>query len=241
MTIHFRSLRESDLLSIKDLHEELFPVKYTNDFYHSVVKNETIDGRPLYSCVAVTSAAGFQDDPQNRRPLSRLAQHLGLRYEIQEIHRPFVPHVSSERSFNKKHEEDNYIHHSIISDNSDFEFLEDGILGNQNNSIVGVIVGAFTSVHDTKIEMIQNLIRNPSKHPKLFYIMTLGTSKSMRRKGLSSKLLQDCLQFVQQVKDCGALYLHVITHNSAAIKFYEKLGFVRVEEVQGKDIDDDDL
>lgn len=32
-------------------------------------------------------------------------------------------------------------------------------------------------------------------------------------------------------EDCGAIYLHVITHNNAAIRFYEKLGFVRVNEI----------
>jgi ribosomal protein S18 acetylase RimI-like enzyme len=32
----------------------------------------------------------------------------------------------------------------------------------------------------------------------------------------------------------GVLYLHVIIYNTGAIRMYERLGFVRVKEIQGK-------
>jgi ribosomal protein S18 acetylase RimI-like enzyme len=46
-------------------------------------------------------------------------------------------------------------------------------------------------------------------------------------------MIQDCLTMVEQVPSCGGIYLHVITYNAAAIKFYERLGFYRIEEIEG--------
>jgi hypothetical protein len=62
--------------------------------------------------------------------------------------------------------------------------------------------------------------------------MTVGVITEFRHRDLGSKLVKRIIEMVENCnKDCGAIYLHVITHNNAAIRFYEKLGFVRVKEI----------
>jgi ribosomal protein S18 acetylase RimI-like enzyme len=247
--LHFRCLRVSDQQSVKQLHEELFPVKYSAEFYDSVVKNETLDGRPLYSCVAVTCTRDKESCYRicygnghlvevDRYPLKRLGQHVGIKSGIATlIDQGSSQSVSDvpfycQEVYNDSHEE-NRTGISTSFHDTEVSLLEDG-LNNAINPVVGVIVGAFTSINDTNIPILKKLVRNPKTHGRLFYIMTLGSSPTMRRKGLSTKLVLDCIRLVQQVKDCGAIYLHVITYNDAAIQFYEKLGFYRIEEIQGE-------
>lgn len=62
--------------------------------------------------------------------------------------------------------------------------------------------------------------------------MTLGTVRAYRQEGLATSLVERCIdQVVAPDPSCGALYLHVITSNTQAIRFYEGLGFWRVEEI----------
>jgi ribosomal protein S18 acetylase RimI-like enzyme len=66
------------------------------------------------------------------------------------------------------------------------------------------------------------------------YIMTLGTVPEFRHFRLATTLVQKCIQdLVVTNPTCGALYLHVITSNPAAIAFYEQdtLRFYRVKEI----------
>jgi ribosomal protein S18 acetylase RimI-like enzyme len=64
--------------------------------------------------------------------------------------------------------------------------------------------------------------------------MTLGTCTEYRGLGLGSLLIKKCIQHAEMnYRDrCGVIYLHVIVTNDAAIKFYEKLGFDRITEIQ---------
>ena len=56
------------------------------------------------------------------------------------------------------------------------------------------------------------------------YILSLGVCASFRKQGVASLLLDSFLTHVTQVENqiCKAIYLHVLTMNSAAIRFYEK-------------------
>ena len=103
--------------------------------------------------------------------------------------------------------------------------------GEDQEVIAGCVVGSFMPL--TRLpDLVQNLlISNPQRHGKLFYIMTLGTASEYRMAGLGSHLVQQCMDQVEQDPRCGALYLHVITHNQGAIRLYEKLGFYRVQEI----------
>ena len=65
------------------------------------------------------------------------------------------------------------------------------------------------------------------------YIMTLATTEDYRRTGLASLLLKKLIQNATSNRNCGLVYLHVITYNTSAIKFYEKNGFQRVAQCEG--------
>ena len=64
--------------------------------------------------------------------------------------------------------------------------------------------------------------------------MTLGTVSEFRNARLATSLVEKCIHTVEKNEQCGALYLHVITFNTAAIRFYERLGFYRVKEIESK-------
>jgi ribosomal protein S18 acetylase RimI-like enzyme len=204
--LHFRPLQESDHDQIKSLHEALFPVKYSAEFYDNVVCNKTTGGCPLLSRVAVIK--GFDEEscsslePQNDS-LVELAEFVGI----------------------PAFEEDELENIVTISNNGK----------TKTDHIIGCIIGAFMKhpEEDTEDNVSHKLTRDPSRHTNLFYIMTLGTTEEYRKQRLGTKMIQDCLTMVEQVPSCGGIYLHVITYNAAAIKFYERLGFYRIEEIEG--------
>jgi ribosomal protein S18 acetylase RimI-like enzyme len=205
--LHFRPLQEDDHDQIKELHDELFPVKYSSQFYKNVVCNKTTSGHPLLSRVVIVK--GFDEESgsslQPRTPyLDDLAQHVGI------------------PSFQEDEIED------IVTIPSDS--------GPSADRLIGCIVGAFIDLLSMKTSeedpIHQKLIIDPDRHSMMFYIMTLGTTKDYRKLGLATKLVKDCLTMVEQVPICGGFYLHVITYNIAAIKFYERLGFYRICEIE---------
>ena len=98
----------------------------------------------------------------------------------------------------------------------------------RENEIIGCIVGAFLHPSRLNPETAEMLVPNPQVHSKLFYIMTLGTVEEYRNLGLATLLVQQAMDLIEEDPTCGALYLHVIPFNHAAIRFYEKLGFYRV-------------
>jgi ribosomal protein S18 acetylase RimI-like enzyme len=56
-SISFRSLLPSDFESIKALHDELFPVKYSDYFYTESCAGRGMGGRPLYTSLAICNDA----------------------------------------------------------------------------------------------------------------------------------------------------------------------------------------
>lgn len=114
--------------------------------------------------------------------------------------------------------------------------------------IIGCIVGTFlpsnmparkhrSTLHERipRDETASLLVPDCDRHSKMFYIMTLGTSREFRRCGLGSVLVNRVVDAIEEREpECGALYLHVITYNDGAIRLYERLGFMRVKEIKGK-------
>ena len=109
----------------------------------------------------------------------------------------------------------------------------------QQERIIGCIVGAFVQVAKCKTESVELMVPNPQRHTRMFYIMTLGTVKEFRGRGLATTLLEQCFDIIEADSECGVSYLHVITYNAAAIQFYEKLEFSRVEELENYYLIDD--
>jgi len=102
----------------------------------------------------------------------------------------------------------------------------------QDDRIVACIVGSYVEVARMDLKTVDCLVDDPSLHTRLFYIMTLGTISEFRHCKLATKLVRQVIDEVKADRQCGAIYLHVITFNVAAIRFYEKLGFCRVTEIK---------
>ncbi|KAJ0392666.1 hypothetical protein ATCC90586_000283 [Pythium insidiosum] len=66
----------------------------------------------------------------------------------------------------------------------------------------------------------------------VMYILTLGCRSTMRRRGIASALLDECIREAQRVPGCGAVYLHVKSDNIKALQFYEKNGFVNLRYLE---------
>ena len=100
--------------------------------------------------------------------------------------------------------------------------------------IVACVVGSMLDVTRLDEQTVSLLVSDPFRYRHVFYIMTLGTVTEFRHARLATTLVEKCIRIVENNDQCGALYLHVITFNTAAIRFYERLGFYRVKEIESK-------
>ena len=66
---------------------------------------------------------------------------------------------------------------------------------------------------------------------RVMYVLTLGSATRYRRRGIAKELLRRCVLRAEAEAGCGAVYLHVITYNDAAIEFYERNDFSRLREI----------
>ena len=189
---------------------------------------------------------GFQFD--DTPPLSSCLRHSSNTYS------------SKEEAVNGKINNNNNNSSSNTHTNIQGPYLNDN-----GERIIGCIVGSFlpSNLPSSKQQQQQHhqqqnqssctekipprdetaslLIPDCTTHPKMFYIMTLGTTREFRRSGLGSVLVNKVVNMIQMKEvDCGALYLHVITYNKGAIRLYEKLGFMKVKMIKGKSRVDDD-
>ncbi len=63
--------------------------------------------------------------------------------------------------------------------------------------------------------------------------MTLGVVDECRRLGIGTKLIDETIRILnQEWKACQVLYLHVVTYNETAIRFYQRNHFLtlKIEE-----------
>ena len=99
----------------------------------------------------------------------------------------------------------------------------------ESSRIIGCILGQFTET--SKCEDNGFFLELKSPAGEVFYILTLGLREEYRRSGLGTALLLESLSHAKQNINCGAVYLHVIHYNQAAMKFYEKNGFIFLREL----------
>jgi len=98
-----------------------------------------------------------------------------------------------------------------------------------NNEVIGVITGQVCKewqVEDT------DLLSFKFNEQELMYITTLGVIDEYRKKGIATILLKKLVEFCETERpSINAIYLHVLTTNYAAIKFYEKHTFTCVRKL----------
>ena len=197
-TLCFRPLHTKDRKRIQQLHEEWFPVKYSNSFYDELVTNHRLatSGDSLFTCVGTLAqtSADEEADGTSAQVYCQTAGGEGL---------PPLRQLQKQQDPPKN-----------------------------NGIMVGCCIGAFLHHSRLSPEISELLVPNTRQHSRVFYIMTLGTVSTYRNLGVATALIQKCRDLIQRDPSCGALYLHVITHNHAAIQFYEKLGFYRVKTIR---------
>jgi len=250
--VWFRPLQKNDRTAIQKLHEEWFPVHYSKEFYDCVIQNKMTSGESLYTCVAVSTT------PPPPPPHEHQLQIEIINDETDSINSEII--IDEENPLITKDEEDNEDTPwkqlvQSLSDEGKETILND-FHENYNNyyyelqtkqmiyskekytekEIVGCLIGTFTTVSNCKNTGLNELVLRKfpdKKKTSMFYIMTLGIVPSLRQYGLGSFLInQVLLPFLQtSVPTCGVVYLHVISYNQTAIRFYEALGFHYVNTI----------
>ncbi|TMW62195.1 hypothetical protein Poli38472_009688 [Pythium oligandrum] len=91
----------------------------------------------------------------------------------------------------------------------------------------GTILGAVmaSTIPLTTVEDPDLIDDDDYIHTHAMYILTLGSRSSVRRRGIASALLAECIEEARRQPHCGAVYLHVKADNVQALRFYEKNGF----------------
>ena len=102
-----------------------------------------------------------------------------------------------------------------------------------NEQLVGFITAKELRVREIPISDRQLLGLAGSEYDDaaLMYILTLGVAESFRKQGIARGLLER-VEAAAAKAGCVALYLHVITYNDAASKFYEQSGFSCIAELK---------
>jgi ribosomal protein S18 acetylase RimI-like enzyme len=147
------------------------------------------------------------------------------RARIQVLHEEWFPVVYQEEFY------DQVVLHRMPNTGEPLFTCVATIHDDPDDTVVACLVGASVDSHKLNSASRQLLITDETLHTKLFYIMTLGTATDYRHFGLGTALVQICIDEVQDDPQYGVLYLHVITVNESAIRFYERLGFWRVQEI----------
>jgi ribosomal protein S18 acetylase RimI-like enzyme len=75
--------------------------------------------------------------------------------------------------------------------------------------------------------------------PHVVYVLTVGVMAEYRQGGLATRLVRNLIARVEsdlgspESPRCSCIYLHVLTTNVPAIRFYEKLGFKKHKLLPG--------
>ncbi|KAM4023765.1 N-alpha-acetyltransferase 60 [Anomaloglossus baeobatrachus] len=96
-----------------------------------------------------------------------------------------------------------------------------------HGQIVGMIVAEIKSRTKVHKEDGDILASSFTSDTQVAYILSLGVVKEFRKQGIGSLLLESLKSHISSTAQdlCKALYLHVLTTNSNAIRFYENRHF----------------
>lgn len=99
-----------------------------------------------------------------------------------------------------------------------------------NQVIIGLIVAEIKPYINVNAEDEEILAKSFPKTADVGYILSLGVSKQYRRNGIASLLLDALISHLTTAerRRVKAVFLHVLTTNSAAIMFYEHRKYVTV-------------
>ncbi|XP_074647467.1 N-alpha-acetyltransferase 60-like [Tubulanus polymorphus] len=97
-----------------------------------------------------------------------------------------------------------------------------------NGKIIGLIVSEVKTRSKCNKEDADILSGSYPNTVQVAYILSLGVAQEYRRHGIASLLLDNLLNHLTRNEsvNCKAVYLHVLTTNVAAIRFYEHRHFI---------------
>lgn len=98
-----------------------------------------------------------------------------------------------------------------------------------NNAIIGLLVAEIKPCIRCHAED-RGLLCDGQQSDRVAYILSLGVVRQHRRHGIATALLTRLIGELAMnplLEDVRAVYLHVLTTNTAAIVFYQKSHFVR--------------
>jgi len=244
--LEWRPWHLADLVELKRLHEEWFPIRYKETFYsHACEQRVWNSTQPLFTAVCSRIINRSEVSPPSNTPRALSTSDVTR-------HGNNAPTSSSS-------------HMGSVKTPPRFEGYTPGVIGagpdlygrgsrlvlpsrrrNREGIIQEVtcgvdeqqfgargVIGAVTAqiMPLSKCED-QDLFDPGLSFNSIAYILTLGTHTSYRRRGLSTALLKLCEQHAHCVKTCGAVYLHVITYNRGACRFYARNGYRCLREVE---------
>jgi ribosomal protein S18 acetylase RimI-like enzyme len=176
------------------------------------------DGSPLYTCVACAVRSDIESPSCLGIDAIRIKDAWAQLWKVLQVDGLYDEPIIFK----------NVVKYSESNKNDDPSSSDEN---ESNERIVGCLIGRF--IDNPSEENKTLLISDPTRHTTLFYVMTLGVIDNFRKSGLATVLVERAIRLAQQVTSCSAIYLHVITYNTPAIQFYEKLGFRRITELKG--------
>lgn len=98
------------------------------------------------------------------------------------------------------------------------------------DELIGFVTARIITVEESEIE---NLLRCDisRKDKTLVYILTLGVVEQYRNLGIASSLVREVIKYASSISSCRGVYLHVISYNQPAIRFYQKMMFKLVRRL----------
>ena len=98
----------------------------------------------------------------------------------------------------------------------------------RDKQIVGFILAQFFPLGQAEDREALDIYNSEKRimDPEVMYILTIGCIPEMRKQGLASRLVNMCVEHSSNNPKCGAVYLHVLTSNQAAIRLYERNAFL---------------
>lgn len=98
-----------------------------------------------------------------------------------------------------------------------------------NHRIIGLIVAEIKARNKCNTEDLGILAPHFPSGTQVAYILSLGVVEDYRCNGIASLLLDNLISHLATVEGgpCKAVYLHVLTSNVTAIRFYERRSFHR--------------
>ncbi|KAL0735716.1 hypothetical protein Bca4012_011926 [Brassica carinata] len=128
------------------------------------------------------------------------------------------------------------IHRDIFPIRYESEFFQNVVNGGDILSWAAVDRSRPDGLSDELIGFVtakMGLAKETEGEETLVYILTLGVVESYRKRGIAKLLIKEVIKYASSIPVCRGVYLHVIAHNSPAIRLYKRMSFRCVRRLHG--------